>query len=108
MKTYKKSQQHVLELHGNIQQEESDELEQILTEMYASGHRNIVIDLSGVQHICSSALGILVTFKKILQKDDYGNLQLVVASDELMQLFEVTMLNKVFDIAQSMNEALNN
>lgn len=107
MKTYSKSQQKVLELHGNIQQEESDELEQILSEMYENGDRNIVIDLSGVQHICSSALGILVTFKKILQKDDAGQLQLVIPSEELLQLFEITMLNKVFDIAQSMNEALN-
>jgi anti-anti-sigma factor len=60
-----------------------------------------------VKHICSSALGVLVAIKRKI-KDNEGDIKLVIGSDNLIKLFETTMLNKVFEIYESRRECLTN
>ncbi len=92
-------------LEGRIDQAESEELETILSECIEEGKMDICIDLIDVKHICSSALGVLVAIKRKI-KDHEGEIKLIIANDNLMKLFETTMLDKVFEIFESRRECI--
>ncbi len=97
----------LLILEGRVDQAESEELESILSDCVEDGKINICIDMIDVKHICSSALGVLVAIKRKI-KDNEGDIKLVIGSDNLIKLFETTMLNKVFEIYESRRECLTN
>jgi len=95
----------VISFDGRIDQEGSEELESVLQDCVDNGKHNICIDLMNVKHICSSALGVLVAVKRKM-KENEGDIKLVISSDNLMKLFETTMLDKVFEIFESQRECL--
>lgn len=92
-------------LQGRIDQNESEELEALLNECLDDGKVSICIDMIGVKHICSSALGVLVAIKRKIRENE-GDIKLIIASDNLLKLFETTMLDKVFEIFESRRECL--
>ena len=103
---YKKSGVEIIVLEGNIQQNEADELEDILHMYLENNLCNILIDLQKVKSLGSAALGLMVSYKKIFF-EKHGDLKLVVDSPHMAELFKVTMLNKVFDISDMLQDALN-
>ena len=96
----------VVEMEGSVHQEECDELEELLYGFFENHKKNIVVDLQSVNNICSSALGLLVRFKKFLN-DHGGDLKLVINTPEVFDLLKVTMMDKIFDTTDSLQEALN-
>jgi anti-sigma B factor antagonist len=102
------SEEHldIIVLDGRIDQEASEELETLLEECVNDNVSNICIDMIDVKHICSSALGVLVAVKRKI-KDHEGDIKLVIANDNLLKLFQTTMLDKVFDIYESVRECRN-
>jgi len=96
----------ILILDGRIDQEGSEELEGMLQDCLDKGKNNICIDMMDVKHICSSALGVLVAIKRKI-KDNEGDIKLVIVNDNLLRLFETTMLYKVFEIFESQRECLS-
>lgn len=95
----------VISFEGRIDQDGSEELESILQECLDGGKTNICIDLMNVKHICSSALGVLVAIKRKI-KENEGDIKLVIINDNLLKLFETTMLDKVFEIFETQRECL--
>ena len=95
----------VITLEGRIDQDGSEELEDILQDCYEKKTMNICVDMIAVKHICSSALGVLVALKRKI-KDREGDIKLVIANDNLLKLFQTTMLDKVFEIYDSKRETL--
>jgi anti-sigma B factor antagonist len=93
-------------LDGRIDQNESEELEAILNECLDDDRVKICIDMIDVKHICSSALGVLVAIKRKI-KDRDGDIKLIIASDNLIKLFQTTMLDKVFEIFESRRECMS-
>jgi anti-sigma B factor antagonist len=87
-------------------QDGSEELEAVLQDCIENGRHNICIDMVDVKHICSSALGVLVAIKRKI-KDNEGDIKLVIVNDNLLRLFETTMLDKVFEIYESQRECLS-
>jgi anti-sigma B factor antagonist len=96
----------ILVLDGRIDQDGSEELEAVLQDCIENGRHNICIDMVDVKHICSSALGVLVAIKRKI-KDNEGEIKLVIVNDNLLRLFETTMLDKVFEIYESQRECLS-
>ena len=96
----------IIVLDGRIDQDGSEELEGVLQECLENGKNNICIDLMDVKHICSSALGVLVAIKRKI-KDNEGDIKLVIVNENLLRLFETTMLDKVFEIFESRRECLS-
>ena len=96
----------IIVLDGRIDQEASEELESLLEETISGETTNICIDMMDVKHICSSALGVLVAIKRKI-KDQDGHIKLVIANDNLLKLFQTTMLDKVFEIYESVRECRN-
>lgn len=95
----------IITLDGRIDQDSSEELEAVLQECLDKKQHNICIDMIDVKHICSSALGVLVAIKRRI-KDHEGDIKLVIINDNLMKLFQTTMLDKVFEIYDSKRECL--
>jgi anti-sigma B factor antagonist len=95
----------IIVLKGKIDQEASEELESTLEELIKNERRNICIDLINVKHLCSSALGVMVAIKRKM-KDKDGDIKLVIMNENLLKLFQTTMLDKVFEIFESQRECL--
>jgi len=50
------------------------------------------------------ALGILVSYKKKFTENS-GNIKIVITDEDLLELFEITMLDKIFEIFQDLKSA---
>jgi anti-anti-sigma factor len=86
MKKISEDHMDIIMLEGRIDQEASEQLEAMLDESLKNDTYNICIDMINVKHICSSALGVLVSVKRKI-KDHEGDIKLVIANDNLMKLF---------------------
>ena len=96
----------IISLEARIDQDGSEELETLLQTCYEEGKYNICIDLTNVKHMCSSALGSLVRIKSKLNDKD-GDMKIIISNENLMRLFQTTMLDKVFEIYESRRECLS-
>ncbi|MGB9696611.1 MAG: STAS domain-containing protein [Ignavibacteria bacterium] len=73
------------------------ELKELVSAEIASGNHNIAIDMNTVRVINSSGLGVLIS---ILTKVNAvkGSFKLLNLNDKLKEIFQITRLDKVFDI----------
>lgn len=65
---------------------------------------NLVIDFANIEFLSSAVLGKLVKIRKIVKKQG-GKLKLCGLRTNLMQIFKVTKLHKVFDIVTDRKKA---
>lgn len=94
----------VITIRGRILQDDSQDVENALQEALDEKKRFIIVDLSGVNHICSSALGILISMKRRMKKRD-GDIKLVIVDGDVRSLIEITMLDRVFQIYETVDAA---
>jgi anti-sigma B factor antagonist len=80
------------------------EIEEQLSALVATGQYKAIADLTGVSHISSSVLGVLTKFAEECRRH-HGELRLVVTENGVTNLLQVTMLDKVFEIYNSLEEA---
>ena len=69
------------------------------------GRRKIVLDFATVEYLSSAALGKLITMHKKV-KDAKGQLKLCNIRKDILEVFTITKLNKVFDIQDNLEKAL--
>lgn len=70
------------------------------------GARKLVIDFSAVAHLSSSALGMLITVRQQLD-EVHGSIKLCNIRPEILEVFKITSLDKLFSIYPSADEALS-
>ena len=75
-----------------------------LTELVEQGHVNMIIDLTEVDLVDSSGLGVLVSSLKRIGKR--GEVKLCNLKEGVQSLFELTRLDKVFGLYHSEAEAI--
>ena len=95
-----------IKMEGSILQSDSQRLERYFAQILSSDSKNVIIDLTEANHISSSVLGQMVFIKNKL-KPHSGDLKIVVIDEDLLELFDLTMLNKVFEIYSSIEEAID-
>lgn len=105
MEVLVKNDIRIVKFSGAILKVDSDEIEKELSKLTQSSVKKIILDLSKVHHICSTALGIFVATKRKLKPMD-GDIKIIVVDEDLIQLFEITMLDKVFEIFPDLASAL--
>jgi anti-sigma B factor antagonist len=66
----------------------------------------VIVDLSGVTFIDSTALGVLVSGAKRVRPRN-GNLDIVCTDENIIRIFEITGLDRIFGIFASRSEALS-
>ncbi|MFA6449981.1 MAG: STAS domain-containing protein [bacterium] len=95
---------HII-VHGEVDLYNANELKE---KVHMSTDRaispNLIIDLKDVDYIDSTGLGILIGIKRRTTEKG-GVLILVLYSDRINKLFEITGLNKIFTIARGFDAA---
>lgn len=71
----------------------------------ASRPQGLILDLDRVDFIDSTGLGVLVGAAKRMRMNE-GLMRIVCSQAHLNELFELTRLNEVFDIYETLEEAL--
>ena len=78
----------------------------LLTELVVQDDApNFVLDFSNVGHMSSSALGMLITFQKHIRGGE-GGLRLCCIQPTIYEVFVITRLNEIFQIHESVQDAL--
>lgn len=86
---------------------QSDEFKSFLYECSADSEPKLVIDMEKVNYMDSSFIGALVAgLKNVLSKN--GEMALVKIQKDVLALFELTRLDKVFKIYNSVEDAIEN
>ncbi|MCX7929657.1 MAG: STAS domain-containing protein [Chlorobi bacterium] len=85
---------------------ETDELRTALTGLIQSGSRSIVLDMSNVTYLNSTALGVLIAAHSSITKQG-GKILLCGLSQSLENIFVITKLSMVFDIHRDRKSALD-
>ncbi len=67
--------------------------------------KKIVLDFSNVEYLSSAALGKLITLDKKV-KSVKGKLRLCNIRPDIYEVFAITRLNKLFDIRETQDQAL--
>ncbi len=65
----------------------------------------LVLNFSNVEHLSSAALGMLINLKKEVEKNK-GELKLSDIRPQIFEVFKITRLSKLFDIHNTMNDAI--
>jgi anti-sigma B factor antagonist len=94
----------VLTLRGEIDVYTAPRLRQAIIDLVDGGASHIIIDMSAVDFLDSTGLGVLVGgLKRVRVKD--GSLSIVTSQDKILKIFDITGLNKVFPIHDSVDAA---
>lgn len=87
----------LLRLQGKVYADEAAMIREKLFPFLDNGCSRIVVDVAEVSYIDSSGLGVLVALLKRARQNG-GGVTLAGLQGEVLQLFELTRLTKVFDI----------
>ena len=94
----------VVEMEGEVDVYTAPQLKQQLLSLLEAGNSHMVVDLTRVEYLDSTALGVLIGgLKRVRERD--GNLPLICPSPRIRRVFEITGLDKIFDIYNSEGEA---
>ena len=96
---------HVVSVRGEIDLFTAPELKQVLIEAIEDGRSRVVVDLSDVSFLDSTALGVLIGAVKRLHSRD-GALAIVNVDANIAKTFEITGLDKIFTIVPTVEDAL--
>ena len=85
----------------------SGEFKEYILQMIERGEVQIIVQLEQVRFIDSSGLGALLSgYKNAAAKS--GKLALACCKQQVLSMFELTRLNRVFEIYNDLNEAFEN
>ncbi len=88
---------------------DENNIQQIGSQLFAlveeDGRKRVILDFSSVEYLSSAALGKLITMDKKV-KASSGKLRLCSIRKDIYEVFAITKLNKLFDIKDTQEEAL--
>ena len=95
---------HVIELGGEIDLYTAPEFKERMVQVIEDGKKQVIVDLSKATFIDSTTLGVLVGGVKRLRPAG-GTLALVCSDQNIVKIFEITGLDRVFPIHDTRDEA---
>lgn len=96
----------IFHLKGRLMdQPHADQLMQALDDAVNNGHTNVVLDLGALQYMNSTGLNILINVLT-RTRNAGGDAVIAALSNSVRQLFVVTKLDSVFQIAPDVKEAV--
>lgn len=105
-RTNKDKDIEIVEIFGEVDLYSSPELRSTLIELTGKKHKHILVDLENVKYMDSSGVATLV--EALQQVGKYsGKLKLANLRDAVKDVFELSRLDKVFDIYVSVEAAEN-
>jgi anti-sigma B factor antagonist len=94
----------VLSLTGDIDIHTAPELRDRLAQLHSDGAADVVVDLSAVNFLDSSALGAFVAAHHELAEKG-GSLKLAAPRSHVLKVFQITRLAEVIPLFESVDEA---
>ena len=95
----------VITLVGEVDIYSAPHFKEVLLQGIEGGAHTVVVDLSGVTFIDSTALGVLVSGAKRVRPQS-GSVELVCKDENIARVFEITGLDRIFGIHSTREEAL--
>ena len=95
----------VIALSGEADVYTSPRIKQEIVDQLNTGIHKLIIDLTGVEYLDSTGLGVLIGGLKRARERD-GDLKLICDNVRILRIFEITGLTKIFDIYRSESDAL--
>lgn len=95
----------VIALSGEADVYTSPRIKQEMVDLLNNGTSKLVVDLSGVEYLDSTGLGVLIGGLKRARERD-GDLKVICDNMRILRIFEITGLTKIFDIHRSEADAL--
>jgi anti-sigma B factor antagonist len=87
----------IVALAGEVDVYTAPALRERLIEASETGCGTVVVDMTGVDFIDSSGLGVLV---------NDGQMRIVTAKEPILKIFRITGLDRVFDLSPTLPEAV--
>ena len=97
---------YVISLAGEVDLYTAPEFKQQLLEVIARGATQVIVDFTSTTFIDSTTLGVLVGGVKRLRPAD-GRLSLVCSDANIVKIFEITGLDRVFAVYGTREEAVS-
>ena len=95
----------VIEVKGSlVGGEETDELRNAVADFIEQGTKKLIIDLSKVTYLNSTAIGVLVSAHTTFAKNK-GRVKLCGINKNINNIFVITKLTLVFDVCETREEA---
>ena len=104
LETSKHDRQTVLTVRGEVDVYTAPRLRERLVELVEAGARSVIVDLSRVEFLDSTGLGVLVGALKRLRAVG-GSLALVCGHERLLKIFRITALDRVFSLYDTVEAA---
>jgi len=95
----------VLAVYGDADLHSAPELRERIRGAIDEGANTVVVDLAATTLIDSTSLGVLLGGMKRLREQD-GQIRLVVPQAEVRRVFEITMLDRIFSLHDTQEDAL--
>jgi anti-sigma B factor antagonist len=95
----------VVTLEGEIDIYSSPQFKEVLLKGIEEGATRVIIDLTDVTFIDSTALGVLVSGAKRVRPRN-GGLDIICVDENIIRILEITGLDRIFGIYPSRAEAL--
>ena len=96
---------YMVSLGGEVDLYTAPELKQELHRLVGEGATRIVVDMTETTFIDSTTLGVLLSIVKRVRPEG-GSVVLVCPDRNVKRIFEITLLDRVFAIVDSRDEAL--
>ncbi len=94
----------VIEVGGEVDVYTAPRLREALVEAIDGGRIHLVVDVEKVEFLDSTGLGVLVGALKRVRSDG-GSLDIVCTHQRILKIFEITGLDKVFGLHESVEAA---
>jgi anti-sigma B factor antagonist len=95
----------VIAVSGEIDVYTAPKLREKLSSLIEGGTYRLILDLEGVEFLDSTGLGALIGGLKGVRAHD-GSIDIVCTQSRILRIFKITRLDKVFDIYDTISDAL--
>jgi anti-sigma B factor antagonist len=96
----------VVEVKGSlVGGEETDELRSAVADFVEQGNKKLVIDLSKVTYLNSTAIGVLVSAHTTYSRNG-GKVKLCGINKNINNIFVITKLTMVFEVCETRDDAV--
>ena len=69
-------------------------------------HREVIVDFKRVRHLDSTALGVLVSFRKRRAKMNFPPMRLIQPSTQVRMILHVSQLDTIWPVFDTLEEAI--
>jgi anti-sigma B factor antagonist len=97
----------ILVVGGEVDFEVSPQLKAHVMKALKAGRRRLILDLTDVTFIDSTAIGVLAGAVDKLDEAGGGSLSVVCTHEKVIQIFEITGLDSVITLHPSREDALS-